>query len=251
MFKRLFRKILFFISPDIFLFQKKAELHNTINRINRGLINHRIVKCNICDWEGNRFDAIGTGSYIRYNAACPLCGSLERHRMIARFFDEKGIVKKNGYFLDVAPFKGLGYYLIGKYGVRYFSIDISLDLCQIKMDLQAIAFHDNSFDTILCSHVLEHIPDDILAMRELRRILKQDGICIILLPFNQDLPATRWFGFPNPKLCNHVREYGSDVLERIKISGFNVEPFFYRAYKSDCTEYGLGEIGEHILFCRK
>ena len=252
MLEKFFRKTTVFISSDMSLFQKRAYLYNTINKIKRKLVIYRTVKCNICNWEGDRFDAIGTGSYIRYNALCSLCGSFERHRGIVRIFNEIDIVKKNGFFLDVAPFKGFGPYLIGNYGVEYFSIDIISDLAQIKMDLQKIAFRNNSFDTILCSHVLEHVPDDILAMKELRRILKQNGICIILVPFNHDLPTTREFGLPNPKLSGHVREYGGDIFERIKSSGFNVELVFYKEDdQSLCKIYGLEKKGEHFFLCRK
>lgn len=49
---------------------------------------------------------------------------------------------------------------------------------------------DNYYDLFICSHVLEHVKDDGKAMKELWRILKKDGIGIILVPLSLDYDKT-------------------------------------------------------------
>jgi SAM-dependent methyltransferase len=49
-------------------------------------------------------------------------------------------------------------------------------------DLEALAFPDASFDVALLNEVLEHVPDDAAALREVRRVLRPDGRLVILSP---------------------------------------------------------------------
>ena len=60
-------------------------------------------------------------------------------------------------------------------GLDYLSGDLSSPLAMVPMDITDIQYPDNSFDAILCLHVLEHVPDDRKAMRELFRVLKPGG----------------------------------------------------------------------------
>ena len=97
-----------------------------------------------------------------------------------------------------------------------------------KIDLTATTYHDSSFDFILCSHVLEHIPNDQQAMAEMYRILKPGGTTIIQVPL-QDTPT-----YENPDIItakerlihfgqsDHVRIYGLDIKERLETAGFQI-----------------------------
>ena len=94
------------------------------------------------------------------------------------------------------------------------------------------AYADGSLDIVLCSHILEHIPDDRKAMRELRRVLKRDGFAIVLVPLvvgvdethedpGIDTPELRWKYFG---MGDHVRQYGKrDFIERLETAGLKVE----------------------------
>ena len=44
-------------------------------------------------------------------------------------------------------------------------------------------FQNNSFDIILCNHVLEHVEDDKKAIKEINRVMKKDGFSILQVPF--------------------------------------------------------------------
>ena len=87
-------------------------------------------------------------------------------------------------------------------------------------------------DVFLCSHVLEHIPDDRKAMRELHRILKPGGFGIVLVPLFPGVDDTH----EDPAIDtielrakyfsggDHVRQYGKrDFLARLMAAGFDVE----------------------------
>lgn len=78
---------------------------------------------------------------------------------------------------DLAEYTGEGDGEAFQTGVWNTSkIDIKSDICNIPVP-------DGSFDVVLCSEVLEHVPDPIRAINELDRILKVGGILIITAPF--------------------------------------------------------------------
>jgi len=128
----------------------------------------------------------------------------------------------------------------------------------IPMDITNIQFPDGSFDVIYCSHVLEHIPDDSRAMRELSRVLNPDGWAILQVPIHGDKtheglsivdPAERERLFGQP---DHVRSYGLDFRDRLVSAGFSVTvDGFVRSFdESDILRLGLMR-NESVYFCRK
>lgn len=42
-------------------------------------------------------------------------------------------------------------------------------------DITTLPFDENSFDAVICSHALEHVPDDVVVLQEIYRILRPDG----------------------------------------------------------------------------
>jgi SAM-dependent methyltransferase len=97
-----------------------------------------------------------------------------------------------------------------------------------RMDVTDIHHPDESFDVIYCSHVLEHVPDDRLAMSELRRVLKRAGWAVLLVPITAEQtiedptvtdPAERERLFGQH---DHVRRYGPDYVDRLREAGFDV-----------------------------
>jgi predicted SAM-dependent methyltransferase len=143
--------------------------------------------------------------------------------------------------LHVAPERRLEKHLKAISSLDYLTADLLDPDVMTKMDVTKIQFADNEFDAILCNHVLEHVPDDRKAMRELNRVLKFGGWAMLQVPISNRLQATyedwsvrspidrlRRFGQED-----HVRVYGADYVERLTEAGFRIDvidwtlfPFF-------------------------
>jgi len=188
------------------------------------------VECPICESHFRKFLPYGRTS--RSNALCPNCLTLERHRLIWLY-----LKKRTDFFtaprkmLHIAPelcfmdrFESLP-------NLDYITADIESPLAKVKMDIHAIPFEENSFDVIFCNHVLEHVRDDLQAMREMHRVLKPGGWAILQIPFFHPIPdktfedATITDPRKREKMFgqnDHVRLYGHDYPARLRSSGFKV-----------------------------
>ncbi len=187
---------------------------------------------------------------VRKNALCPGTLSLERHRLLWLYLDrETNFLSSNLKVLHVAPeqvfykkFKKLKNW-------EYLTFDLNSPIADIKGDLTSTNFKDESFDLIICNHVLEHIEDDKLALNEIYRILKYNGISILQVPMNVKRKNTfedssiksknqreKYFG-----QYDHVREYGLDFKDRVEEAGFEVEMINYSTKISQdlVIKYGL------------
>lgn len=162
---------------------------------------------------------------------CPGCGALERHRYLWLYLDSTlGVTSKRLSVLHIAPEHGIRRRLLDCPAIRYTSIDLHDPAAMTAMDASRLTFPDNSFDLIVCCHVLEHIQDDGAALCEFARVLRPAGQAIILVPMDSSLPETienetitsvegRMAAFGHPY---HVRICGSDYGDRIAASGFDV-----------------------------
>lgn len=142
----------------------------------------------------------------------------------------------------------------------YTTTDLHSPLADVKADICDLPFEDNSFDIILCNHVLEHIPNDTLAMKELYRILKPGGMGIFQIP--QDYNRTTTFEDnsitdPNKRAeifgqYDHVRVYGMDYFDKLRSIGFQVieENYTKKIPQEWINLYRLAP-GEIIPVCSK
>jgi SAM-dependent methyltransferase len=177
---------------------------------------------------------------------CPVCFSNSRTRLLCQY-----ILKETGIgklplpvsVLHIAPEYGIFARLSAEKAVDYRAVDISPQEYSdhiggvMYSDITAIDHSDESFDLIICSHVLEHIPDDRRAIRELFRVLKRGGTAILQVPISASLSSTvedPWLSDPRERerrfgQYDHVRIYGADYTMRLQQGGFLVETFDARS----------------------
>jgi SAM-dependent methyltransferase len=185
--------------------------------------------CPVCGHTCRLFKAVGSAR--RPDAECPECGSRERHRFLWSYL-QRGLAPQpaGAMLLHVAPEQFLEAPLRRLLaGWRCVSGDLSSRAAMVHFDLRQLPISDRAVDLVICSHVLEHIPEDFLAMREIARVLSATGVALIVVPMGngatrEDLsindPAER------AKRCgqeDHVRMYGDDFAVRLERAGLVVD----------------------------
>lgn len=197
----------------------------------------------------------------RENALSPSTLSLERHRLLWLYLqNETDFFTKPQKVLHFAPEQAFYKRFRNQKNLEYTTTDLFSPLADVKADICNLPFEDDSFDTILCNHVLEHIPDDTKAMQELYRVLKPGGMAILQIP--QDLE--REVTFEDDSIVDkkerteifgqydHVRVYGWDYFDKLRSIGFTVKEEDYTANftPEELDRYCLME-GEIIPVCYK
>lgn len=188
------------------------------------------VECPVCNAQFRKF--LPYGRVSRENALCPNCLSLERHRLLWLYLNQKtDFFSSPQKMLHVAPEICFMKTFESMRDLDYITADIESPLAKVKMDIHEIPFEDNTFDVVFCNHVLEHVNDDLLAMKEMRRVLKPGGWAILQIPLFHPLKEKTFedWSITDPKerenvfgQDDHVRLYGKDYAERITSTGFKV-----------------------------
>lgn len=215
------------------------------------------VTCPICKKSFRKFLPYGRIN-ARPNALCPSCMSLERHRLIWLYLQNTtAFFKEKLHVLHIAPEACFISRFEKIHGQNYITADIESPLAKVKMDIHAIPFKENTFDVVLCNHVLEHVNDDILAMKEITRVLKSNGFAILQVPFFSPIPETTFedFSITDPQARekafgqdDHVRKYGKDYTERIQRAGLRPFEDHYAASLSaeELVKYGI--VKQEIIY---
>lgn len=197
----------------------------------------------------------------RNNVLSPSTLSLERHRLLWLYLkNETDFFSAKNKVLHFAPEQAFYKRFKKMSNLEYTTTDLNSPLADVKADICNLPFEDNSYDTILCNHVLEHIPNDTKAMQELYRILKPSGMAILQIPQDLNRETTyeddtildkkeraKIFG-----QYDHVRVYGRDYFNKLRSIGFKVDEADYtsKLNESDIKKYCLAE-GEIIPVCFK
>jgi len=197
----------------------------------------------------------------RNNVLSPSTLSLERHRLLWLYLKNKTDFFKAEYkVLHFAPEQAFYKRFKKMSNLDYVTTDLNSPLADVKADICNLPFSDNTFDVILCNHVLEHIPDDTKAMKELYRVLKPEGFGVFQIP--QDLSRLETFEdntITDKKeraeifgQYDHVRIYGRDYFDKLRSVGFKVAEIDYTASLSEAeiNKYRLAK-GEIIPVVRK
>jgi SAM-dependent methyltransferase len=216
------------------------------------------VQCPVCQSQFGKF--LPYGRKARENALCPSCLSLERHRLMWLFLQEKtNFFTANLRVLHVAPEQCFLNPFDSLKNLEYITADIESPLAKVKMDIHDIPFPDASFDVVFCNHVLEHVDDDIKSCAEINRVLKPTGWGILQSPV-YNLPETledksitdpaereRIFG-----QRDHVRKYGKDYAERLRRSGLKIEENdFVKNLPAEMVQKFALPPDETIFVCKK
>jgi SAM-dependent methyltransferase len=139
--------------------------------------------------------------------------------------------------------------------IQYVSADLNAPNVDLNLNIEKINLPDEQYDTIICSHVLEHV-NDTAALLELHRILKPDGVLIAMVPAVEGCHATyedETITSPDEREIHfgqydHVRVYGADFIQRLTNAGFDVQA--HTAFGKEAVRYGL-LMGDKVFICRK
>jgi hypothetical protein len=182
------------------------------------------------------------------NYSCPKCYASDRNRLIWLFLSQEleNLELNDKHFLDIAPDFQLRKKIASKIGDSYRTADLNMpdvddhvDICNMKN------YQNESFDYVLCSHVLEHVESDVVALKEFHRILKPNGKAILLVPILLNLEedyedksiiseADRWKFYG---LGDHLRLHSKKGFEQkiidagFKLSTLGVENFGESVFK--------------------
>jgi len=205
--------------------------------------------CNVCGKKLSRFITTQNNDLL-----CPNCGSLQRNRRLWQLLETE-FLKPGQAVLDFSPSRCLYRKMKKIPAITYHSTDLSGDfIADYRFDITRLDIADNTYDLVICYHILEHIPDDIAAMRELFRVMKPGAKALVQTPFKEgaiyedarivsEKERLEHFGQED-----HVRIYSvSGLQSRLKQCGFLVE---MRQNPSDGNNFGLNP-DEKVLILTK
>jgi SAM-dependent methyltransferase len=237
------KKLALTLVPKKILFENEVALRSIFAFHLHGK-NH---SCSVCDRGLKKFIALPPAELL-----CPFCGSRSRTRRLYKVLKENNYL--NGKLLHFSPSRSVYKLLRKNPNITYFSTDYENEfIAEYTYDITQIPQENNTFDIIICYHILEHIENDTKAMEELYRILKKDGVCILQTPFKEGA-IYEDFSIKTPKERlkafgqeDHVRIYSVEgLVERLRNNGFqNIEIKNFEADKF----YGFKE--ETMIILKK
>lgn len=233
--------------------RRRARAH----RLTRELL-HRgdRVECPICGHTYRHFMA----QWNAPDTICWNCGSQEWHRTMWLFLTRVRPELLGGArsLLHFSPEYGIEPQLRARIPT-YVTADITPGLADVAVDITRMdPFEDGSFDAVICSHVLEHVPDDAAAMSELHRVLRPGGWAMVVVP----LDRTRTETYEDPTVTDpeqrkwtfwqedHVRLYAPDIVDRLRAAGFAVEHVRPAFPPAEATRFRLGDRNDLFLATR-
>lgn len=218
---------------------------------------------------GNAVECVVCGGHFRkflpryvsdLPVRCPACRSGPRHRLLHFYLrDRTDLFTAPHRLLHMAPEMLYQRVFRRLPNIVYTSADLSSPLAMKHFDLTNVPLPDGSFTSILCNHVLEHIPDDRAAMRELNRLLAPGGWAVLMVPLSTREPTREDLSVTHPRererlfgQRDHVRVYGTDYADRLRNAGFEVtlDEFAATFSEADAKRFGILR-GEIIPFAKK
>ena len=188
------------------------------------------VECPVCGKHFRKFLPYGYGEAMD-NRLCPSCLSLERHRLLWLYLKEK-----TGFFTDelkvlhFAPEQPFLKRFKSLKNLDYTTADLDSPIADLHLDVTKIDLPDNTYDVVICNHVLEHVDNVDNAFSEIKRILKPNGWAILMVPINPNVDTFEDPSITDPKerqrlfgQYDHVRQFGRDYADVLAKAGFKVD----------------------------
>lgn len=145
---------------------------------------------------------------------------IHRKRMIEKEVDNS--TRNKGIVLDI----GIGISPMINTNKNTLLGDISISSMKVMkskgancsvLDITKLGLKNNSINTIICSEVLEHIPDDSGSLREMKRVLKKEGTLILTIPLNS------YYWLKDDELVGHLRRYNpKEFIKKLEKIGFKI-----------------------------
>ncbi len=246
--KKLTRSVL----PESLLYHAEPFLRNVFSIAYKG----NKVSCPVCKKSFSSFIPLENGN----DTLCPACGALPRNRLLWLYLrNELRIEERRFKTLHFSPARSIQRKLKQLKNLAYITTDFESNRSDKKYDITHIDEADNSYDLIICYHVLEHVIEDSRAMKELYRILKPGGIALLQVPwqdgntYEDSSIRSKEERLKHFSQQDHVRIYGKDdFISRLQSAGFKVNAVEYtKQYSKDMiARFGLKD-GENIFVCNK
>lgn len=195
------------------------------------------VECPVCKKSFRKFLSYGSNVAHRENVLCPYDLTLERHRLMWLYLQNKSdfFTKPNLKVMHIAPEQCFHKLFKNQKNLDYITGDLVSPIADLHFDLHQIPLEDNQYEIIFCNHVMEHVTDDLKCMQELYRIMKPGGWGIFQVPIdtNRNTTYEDW-NITTPEerekhfwQYDHVRLYGTNYPNRLEEAGFTVETVDY------------------------
>lgn len=221
--------------------ESSALVRSGLRRIRYGGFARR---CPLCNCSLKRF--LPDGVPVREEAICPICQSKEVHRISWLFLARRiRISERPLRFLHIAPESILRQQLSCLQNISYVSGDLQPGVGELAFDIYQMPLADNSFDVVFLSHVLNALPDDEPALKEILRVLVPGGIVIPPVPLEPGgMTKEALTREARLELCSDpdiYRIYGEDLLDRMLRVGFQADrvDFFSEFSAAEQRRYGL------------
>jgi len=229
--------------------------------------------CPICNFNASKFlpygkdhevikkyDIIGMG--YRNNAMCPNCFSKDRERLVYLFLQKllkQNLINLRSKIIHFSPESSLENNLFRKKFTNYTTADIITGKCDVDLNLQDFNYKEKNFDLVICNHVLEHIENDMVAIKNIYSILKPNGVAILQVPlstlikkdFKKENVNTDNGRLDNYGQIDHVRIISKEnYLKKLEQVGFKLKLDYMESEKNNITSYGLN-LKEFIIQVEK
>lgn len=157
-------------------------------------------------------------------------------RMIDRLLDPKSEER----LLEIGSSAGYRIEGYAEKGVKLWGVDADHDAIEtakrtgspvnlIEADASDLPFPNESFDRILCVHLLEHLPDPQKAIGEMARVLKPQGCAVIVAPCERIRGDTAFAGWVRLKNL-HLHRFIPPQIARLLSEHFQIEEALFHTF---------------------